>query len=225
MLDENRFAKCFGCDIIKLGVNMLVLEVGIKLDKNLRFYHNMLEERGAKLILKVETRDKYWSNRSFYGLTENEIKKSCVRLRASRAVGGLEWNGKKNPIGFSFDNYSIFDSNADDKFKVTQAEARHTIKNMEKKRWDLVFDTKKVDYQYAIGDMKSRIQLQQIDGIGLVLYYDNPDYYHLPEDKQRRALIKELNSYGFNIPLDTLGIDKLRTLYTKKECFSINQNG
>ena len=91
--------------------------------------------------------------------------------------------------------------------------------------WKKVFDTKKIDYQYVIGDMKSRIQLQVIEGIGLVLYYDNPDYYHLPIDEQRINLIDELNSYGFDFKYSDLGLDKLRTLYEGKMCFSKNQNG
>ena len=73
--------------------------------------------------------------------------------------------------------------------------------------------------------MKSRIQLQEIENVGLVLYYDNPDYYSLEFDEQRNKLIDELNSYGFNFKYSDLGIDKLRTLYFKKECYSKNQNG
>ena len=73
--------------------------------------------------------------------------------------------------------------------------------------------------------MKSRIQLQDIENIGLLLYYDNPDYYELSLDEQRNALIDELNSYGFDFSYDILGLDKLRTLYYKKEMYSKNQNG
>ena len=73
--------------------------------------------------------------------------------------------------------------------------------------------------------MKSRVQLQVIKKIGLVVYYDNPDYYEFPLDKQRELLLNELNTYGFTFKLEDLGIDKLRTLYYGKEMFSKNQNG
>ena len=73
--------------------------------------------------------------------------------------------------------------------------------------------------------MKSMIQLQQIKNVGLVVYYDNPDYYQFSLDKQRKLLFEELNSYGFNFNENDLGIDKLRTLYYRKELFSKNQNG
>ena len=72
--------------------------------------------------------------------------------------------------------------------------------------------------------MKSRIQLQEIDRIGLVLYYDNPDYYEMSEDNQREMLLKELNEYGFSFDKGELGIDKLRTLLTGTSQFSKNQN-
>ena len=87
-----------------------------------------------------------------------------------------------------------------------------------------VFDTRKRDYQYATTSMRSRIQLQQIDNIGLVVYYDNPNYYHMQAEQQRLELIRELNNIGFEIPETQLGIDKLRTLYTGKLCYSTNQN-
>lgn len=88
-----------------------------------------------------------------------------------------------------------------------------------------VFDTIKSDHHYVIGDMKSVIQLQEIKDIGLLVYYDNPDYYNLSEDEQWNKLIEELNSYGFEFDKNTVGLDKLRTLYYGKEMFSKNQNG
>ena len=88
-----------------------------------------------------------------------------------------------------------------------------------------VFDTKKNDHHYFKKEMNSKVQLQEIDDIGLLVYYDNSIYYDLPLDEQRNKLIDELNSYGFDFSYDILGLDKLRTLYYKKEMFSKNQNG
>ena len=51
------------------------------------------------------------------------------------------------------------------------------------------------------------------------------NYYDYDLDIQRNKLIDELNSYGFNFNYSELGIDKLRSLYYKKECKSKNQNG
>ena len=68
--------------------------------------------------------------------------------------------------------------------------------------------------------MKSKIQLQEIKDIGLLLYYDNSDYFEYDVDTQKRKLIDELNSYGFKIDYDELCFDKLRTLYYKKDMFN-----
>ena len=73
--------------------------------------------------------------------------------------------------------------------------------------------------------MNSKIQLQEIDNIGLLVYFDNSNYYDLDLDTQRNKLIDELNLYGFDFKYDDLGLDKLRTLYYGKEMYSKNQNG
>ena len=57
------------------------------------------------------------------------------------------------------------------------------------------------------------IQLQYIDNIGLVLYYDNPDYFNLEIIEQKKKLVEELNSYGFELNYSNHNIDKLRSLY------------
>ena len=61
--------------------------------------------------------------------------------------------------------------------------------------------------------------------IGLLVYYDNSNYYDLDLDTQRKMLIDDLKFYGFEIDYSTFGLDKLRTLYYGKEMYSENQNG
>lgn len=166
-----------------------VVEVGFLLDKNFKFYDKMLKKHGLSLVFKCKTHDVYYAKMSsFDGLTENEIKNKCIRLR----------NPQKN-----------------DETK---------IKELLSDGYQKVFDTTKKDFHYANTTMKSRIQLQIIDKIGLVVYYDNPDYYKYSLEEQREHLINELNAYGFNFTKEYLGIDKLRTLYYGKYLFSKNQN-
>ena len=207
---------------------MLVLEVGLLLDKSLSFYQEILKNAGAVNEFNCETHDVYWSNKSqeeFEQMTENQIKKSCVRFRMCVGFGGDKLEKKQPTKTGKFDNYQVFDKRKKDRFEEKISKIKKYNKIFEKSGWMLVFDTKKKDYQYSIGDMKSRIQLQDIDGVGLLLYYDNPDYYHLEEDEQRLALIRELNSYGFDFDENALGFDKLKTFVHKKPMFSKNQNG
>lgn len=195
----------------------MIVEVGIKLDYPLEYYQDILQKAGAVNTFNCETRDIYWSNKTFDGMTENEIKSSCVRYRMCRGFNSKEWD-------CVFQNYQLFNPTSYNSFKCKLRKLSQYESVFIEQNWQKVFDTYKKDYQYAIGNMKSRIQLQDIRDVGLLLYYDNPDYYHLPEDVQRKALIDELNSYGFNISTNTMGLDKLRTLWYGKEHFSWNQN-
>lgn len=205
-------------------LNNVVVEVGFKLEDDLNYYHNLLLSNGFDNVYNCETRDIYWSNKDFNGMSENEIKRCCVRFRWSKGFGGsLYENDSFSRSGFQ--NYLIFDNLAENSFMCPIDDLDEFEEKFKKYYWKRVFDTKKIEYQYSKGDMKSRIQLQEIEDIGLVLYYDNPDYYDLEFDEQRNKLIDELNSYGFNFKYSDLGIDKLRTLYFGKEYFSKNQNG
>jgi len=177
---------------------MLALEVGFKLDKSLIFYHDMLTKNGLTLDFSCITHDIYYTDKSLDGLTENQMKNSCIRLRYCDCI-----------------NKEISDKTELDK------KEKSLIENDYKK----IFDTIKIDFQYCNQSMKSKIQLQDIKDIGLLVYYDNPDYYELPLKEQREKLIDELNSYGFDFKYSDLGLDKLRTLYYGKEMYSENQNG
>ncbi len=187
---------------------MLVVELGLKLDKELIYYDELLKEHRLKNVFNCNTHDLYYTNTSLDGLTENQMKENCIRLR-----------NVNNDESYKIQN-SPFDEKNILKDKLNEYET-FLLSNGYKK----VFDTKKKDHHYFKEGMNSRVQLQEIDDIGLILYYDNSNYYELPLEEQRKKLIDELNSYGFNFSYDCLGLDKLRTLYYKKEMYSNNQNG
>lgn len=173
----------------------LVLEVGFKLKESLEYYKSILEKNGLKMMFSCVTHDKYYTKTCLDNLSEAEMKNACIRIR------------------------NTYKMNEKEKKKNILKEIKLLLTGYRK-----IFDTKKMDYQFGNDFMKSRIQLQLIDDIGLVCYYDNPDLYIYPFDKQRRMLIDELNSYGFNFKYDDLGLDKLRTLYYKQEMYSMNQS-
>lgn len=203
---------------------MIVVEVGFKLNKNIKYYEEILSSHNAINRFNCKTHDIYWTNKNLENMTENEMKNSCIRLRITEGFGGVDFSGVSKK-SYRFQNADNFIVNKDNQKELTLEEVNEYIKKIENNGYVKVFDTSKVDYQYSIGDMKSRIQLQDIENVGLLIYYDNPDYYELPLDNQRNALINELNSYGFDFNYDELGLDKFRTLYYKKEMYSKNQNG
>ena len=175
----------------------LVLEVGMKLDNSLMYYHDMLLNHGLKLDMSFITHDVYYTKNNLDGLSENEMKKSCERIRYVERLNHKIRNDRK---------------------------LKKYEDKLIKEGYIKVFDTIKFDFQYCNKSMKIKVQLQDIKDIGLLVYYDNPDYYEYPLDEQRKMLLDELNSYGFNFIESDLGIDKLRILYYGKEMFSLNQN-
>lgn len=211
----------------------IVVELGVLLDNELDYYREMLEKAGAENEFSCETHDRYLTNKSYDELskmTENEIKMSCIRVRECNGIGGTKFTPKKGlfkskNIKYDVDNLSLFDKTRQKREKMLKKDWEKLVKSIEKEGFYEIFDTFKTDFQYKIGDMKSRIQLQEIDNIGLVVYYDNPDYYTMPAELQWKSLVDELNSYGFNIRHDEQGIDKLRTLLLGYDCYSYNQNG
>ena len=179
-------------------MEQLVVEVGMKLEKDLIYYHDILIKNGLRLDFCCITHDIYYSKNNLDGLTENQMKKSCIRLRFCDGINQKE---------------------------RSKSELLKRERELINDGYVKVFDTIKFDFQYCHSSMKSRVQLQNIKDVGLLVYYDNPDYYNEPLDEQRKLLFNELNSYGFDFKETDLGLDKLRTLYYKKEMFSKNQNG
>ena len=189
---------------------MLVVEVGFKLNNTLDYYDKLLKMNGLVNDFNVVTHDIYYTNKDLNNLSENEMKNSCIRLRSC--------NNEKYTIQNNL--ISELDVKEIDLDKLKEFETKLSHFGYKK-----VFDTLKKDHHYYKDGMNSKVQLQEIDNIGLLVYYDNSNYYEYDLDTQRKKLIDELNSYGFNFNYDELGLDKLRTLYYGKECTSINQNG
>lgn len=174
----------------------LVVEVGMELDKHLIYYHDMLVSHGLSLSFACITHDIYYTKENLDGLSENQMKNACIRLRRV--------NKDKN---------------------VEDEEIKAKEKELVSKGYRKVFDTIKLDFQYKKPDWYNYIQLQDIKDVGLLVYWENEKFYHLPLDEQHKALLEELNSYGFNFKESDLGVDKLRTLYYGKKMYSKNQNG
>ena len=182
------------------------VEVGIKLTKNLEYYDEILTRKGLKNVFNVTTHDIYYTNKTLDNLKENEIKESCIRLRSC------------NNSSFEIQNNLIKDL---DILEVKDNELEKFQQKLSDLGYRKVFDTLKEDHHYYKEGMESRIQLQEINDIGLVVYYDNPKYYDLPYNEQRIKLIDELISYGFGeLNYEKLNLDKLKTLYYHKECYS-----
>lgn len=189
---------------------MLIVEVGFKLKEDLKYYDKVLKDHGLINDYNVITHDIYYTNKDLNGMSENEMKNACIRLRSC------------NNEDFKIQNNLLSEINIIGVEQKSLKEFEERLRNFGYRK---VFDTIKKDHHYYKDGMNSKIQLQEIENIGLLLYYDNGNYYELDLDTQRIKLIDELNSYGFDFKYDELGLDKLRTLYYGKEMYSKNQNG
>ena len=192
---------------------MLVVELGLYLDRPYLYYENILKQNGLKCVFECVTHDLYYTNNDFSNIdnmTEKELKDVCIRVR------------KVNDGDYEIQNKILKEYK---RKKIKSSKINKLEKEFKKYGYRKVFDTIKYDHQWYKEGMTTRVQLQETKDIGLLVFLDNKAYYEFDLENQRRKLIDELNSYGFNFNYDTLGLDKLRSLYYRKECFSKNQNG
>lgn len=191
---------------------MLKVELGFKLNNSYSFYVNVLKKHGLECVYECTTHDIYYSDCDFSNIdnmTEREIKKSCIRLRQID------------------DGLFVVQNNLCENFDLTEFdfdELDSVTTKLNELGFTKVFDTIKIDHHWYKEGMTTNVQMQEIKDIGLLVYLDNKEYYEFDLEEQRKRLIDELNSYGFNFSYDYLGLDKLRTLYFREEKFSKNQN-
>lgn len=192
--------------------NMLVVEIGMQLDKSYIYYEKLLKRNGLKCVFECITHDIYFTKDDFSNIdnmTEREIKESCIRIRQ---VNDGDYEIQNDLTG----KYK--------RKKVKSTKFSKLEKKLNKYGYRKVFDTIKFDHQWYKDGMTTRVQMQETKDAGLIVYLDNEAYYELGLKEQRHKLIDELNNYGFNFKYDDLGLDKLRTLYYREEKYSDNQN-
>ena len=187
------------------------VEAGFKVRESKEEAEKILLDNGFVNTFKTaHTRDVYFGkNLNFEGKSEEEIKRSMVRLR-----------------GFSiFENLILLDDSLPEKkltvdFKTALSYCNRLLEN----GFDVIIDTEKTDWVYKKG--KCWHQLQEIKDIGLVDYVYNEEIFDkgYTEEEQFDLLHKQMTNLGFHLEYD-LGIDKLRSLISGQIQFSTNQIG
>lgn len=192
----------------------LEVELGLQLDKPLKYYEKMLKKNGYINTCNHKVKDIYFTKSNLDGLSENEIKNSCVRLRYVKNDKLFhKWHGK-------FQNLKLLDPKLNDCEYDSEI-----IKKLLESGFRKVFRLEKLDRHYVIDGCNGDIQFQPAKGFGLLMFYYNPDYFGKSLDEQRKLLIDELNKVGFNFNYDVLGVDRLRSLNKNEICYSKNQVG
>ena len=187
------------------------VEAGFKVRESKEEAEKILLNNGFVNTFKTaHTRDVYFGkNLEFKNKSEEEIKRSMVRLRGFETFENLQLLGNEYPDG---------------KYKADFKTALDICNRLLANGFEVIIDTEKTDWVYKKG--RCWHQLQEINGIGLVDYVYNEEVFDkgLTEQEQFDLLHQQMTDLGFHLEYD-LGIDKLRTLLSGKIQFSTNQIG
>lgn len=187
------------------------VEAGFKVRESKEEAEKILLDNGFVNTFKTaHTRDVYFGkNLEFKNKSEEEIKRSMVRLRGFSIFENLQLLGNEYPDG---------------KYKADFKTALDICNRLLANGFEVIIDTEKTDWVYKKG--RCWHQLQEIKDIGLVDYVYNEEVFDkgLTEQEQFDLLHTQMTDLGFHLEYD-LGIDKLRTLLFGKIQFSTNQIG
>ena len=134
------------------------VEAGFKVRESKEETEKILLDNGFVNTFKTaHTRDVYFGkNLKIDGKSEEEIKRSMVRLRGFATFENLRLLGDEYP---------------EEKYKVDFKTALDICNRLLANDFDVVIDTEKTDWVYKKG--RCWHQLQEINGIGLVDYVYN----------------------------------------------------
>ena len=105
---------------------MIVVEVGFKLNKNIKYYEEILSSHNAINRFNCKTHDIYWTNKNLENMTENEMKNSCIRLRITEGFGGVDFSSVSKK-SYKFQNADNFIVNKDNRKELTLEEVNEYI--------------------------------------------------------------------------------------------------
>ena len=187
------------------------VEAGFKVKESKEEAEKILLDNGFVNTFKTaHTRDVYFGKDiEIEGKSEEEIKRSMVRLRGFETFENLQLLGDEYPEG---------------KYKADFKTALDICNKLLANGFEVIIDTEKTDWVYKKG--RCWHQLQEIKNIGLVDYVYNEEIFDkgYSEEEQFDLLHHQMTDLGFHLEYD-LGIDKLRTLLSGQIQFSTNQIG
>ncbi len=183
------------------------VEVGYLCDKNVDYYRDLLNKKQIENTFNISTKDIYYSKEKVSDLktkSGEEIKNKSIRIRFCKSI-------KKDSEykTFRIQNYrNLLDIFEDKYYSINKFEKIE--KQLIENGFNKIIETSKLDYQYING-----LQLQDVDGIGLLVYYFNPKYFFESTSKQEKLLKEELIEMGFTFKRYEQ-FDRLKELINKK---------
>ncbi len=137
---------------------MMVVELGLYLDKSYIHYENILKKHGLECVFECKTHDLYFTNNDFSNIdnmTEKQIKDACIRVR------------QVNDGDFEIQNNLIKDYK---KTKIKSSKISKLENEFKRYGFRKIFDTIKYDHHWYKNGMTTRVQLQETKDIGLLVF-------------------------------------------------------
>ncbi len=184
------------------------VEVAFLCDNDIDYYKNLLESKHIENNYSVCAKDIYFSKEDINDLknmTGEDIKNKCIRIRFNKSIK----KDSKYKM-FRIQNYKDLIDVCEDKFYLVK-EYEKIEKQLNKNGFNKIIETSKIDYQY----MNGYIQLQDVENLGLIVYYYNPKYFFESLEKQNELLTQELKNVGF-VFKEQKQIDRLKELLNNK---------
>ena len=145
----------------------------------------------------------------------NKIKEYCVRLRKSIVDNYIEGFALGNSkLLKSFDFYNFNDTDGEIKIS-TDVEALALEKSMIDAWFKLIYTDDKDDTILEFNNKEIVFQIQELKNIGLIVAYDNPNYYELSYEEQRNKLIADVLNFGIELQ-DFDNVNRFSPILSKK---------
>lgn len=185
-------------------------------DLSLEEWEEEMTIAGFKNICNTVVEERYYYDKDISNMTENEIETICLKVSKNCNDFSIQNNdllkkrAESNCLSTEENELILKDSIFPD--EINSYEKCLILLNYEKK-----IECKEQHYYYQNVEDNVIIELQKVEGVGLLLYYDNPRYFNMSIEEQKRQLIEELiYNYGFDIPDDCNNFDKLRYIYHRE---------
>jgi adenylate cyclase class IV len=185
-------------------------EVSIRISGDQENIAKKLMLKGFKVLWKVKTTDRYYIKNNNIAVDTNDLKNNCIRLRKVESL-------INNEINYYFNNKHILTDLELNMLGNLEVLEEDDINSLEKKLEEMKFKnllvTTKIDFVLKRDEYV--FQIQNIEGFGLIVSYDNEKYNKFSYKNQRKKLIEDLEKFEFQI-IDYNDFDKFKELLNQR---------
>lgn len=168
----------------------MIEEIELKILNSKEEVEELLLGQGFTILFKRRTIANYYLLSNQKVGDHRTLKERCVRIRTSYKI-----DEKIGKLGFSL--LDLSKSQDEEKFSFRVAKKKE--KELQKNNYKLIHTDDKTDFVYVLKEKDIAFQIQDINGLGTIVAYDNKKYYHLSREEQREKLIADVKFYGINI--------------------------